>query len=230
MRKWSQAICGLLIICTICTAIFTFADFGGDETVESVALKKGSQGSDVKKVQEKLKSYGYYTGKIDGIYGSGTVSAVKKFQKDWGLTVDGIVGKNTSKALGITLSTGGSSNSSYSSSDTYLLAKCIYAEARGEPYTGMVAVGAVVLNRVKSPDFPNSVAGVIYQPWAFTAVNDGQINLEPDDTAKRAAKDAMSGWDPTNGCVYYYNPAKTTNKWIWSRPVKLVIGRHRFAV
>lgn len=229
MQRLSQGVVVLLIICTICTAIFAFGNF--DESVDTLVLKEGARGEEVKKVQSKLKEYGYYYGNIDGIYGSATKTAVKKFQQAKGLAVDGIVGKNTLNALGLSsLTTSSSSNTSYNESDVYLLAKCIYAEARGEPYTGKVAVGAVVLNRVKSPDFPNSIAGVIYQPWAFTAVNDGQINLEPDESAKRAAKDAMSGWDPTNGCIYYYNPAKTTNKWIWSREVRVVIGSHRFAV
>ena len=129
----------------------------------------------------------------------------------------------------MSLSSGSGGNSSYSSSDVYLLAKCIYAEARGEPYIGQVAIGAVVLNRVKSSSFPNTIAGVIYQPYAFTAVADGQINLEPNDTAYKAARDAMNGWDPTNGCLYYYNPATATSAWIWSRPVMLSIGNHNFA-
>ena len=126
-------------------------------------------------------------------------------------------------------SSSGSSSGSYSSSDEYLLAKCVYAEARGEPYVGQVAVAAVVLNRVRSASFPNTIAGVIYQPWAFTCVNDGQINLSPDNNAIKAAKDALNGWDPTNGCLYYYNPATATSSWIWSRPVMLSIGKHNFA-
>lgn len=199
-----------------------------DDLNSTFLVKMGSSGSSVKEIQRKLNEKGYSVGAVDGIFGSKTQSAVKKFQQANGLKVDGIVGNETAKKLGISLSGGG--NSGYSGTDTYLLAKCIYAEARGEPYIGQVAVGAVVLNRVRSSSFPNSISGVIYQPWAFTAVHDGQINLEPDETAKRAARDAMNGWDPTNGCIYYYNPAKTTNKWIWSRPVQLVIGRHNFAI
>lgn len=139
--------------------------------------------------------------------------------------------QKTAAAMGISLSTGNATGSSsgYSSSDEYLLAKCVYAEARGEPYVGQVAVAAVVLNRVKSASFPNTIAGVIYQPWAFTAVNDGQINLSPNATAIKAAKDALNGWDPTNGCLYYYNPSTATSKWIWSRTVMLSIGKHNFA-
>ena len=158
------------------------------------------------------------------------MQAVKNFQKSRGLVVDGIVGNATAKALGITLNSGSSGNSNYAGGDIYLLAKTIHAEARGEPYIGQVAVGAVVLNRVKSSSFPNTISGVVYQPWAFTAVHDGQINLEPNDSAMRAAKDAMNGWDPTNGCLYYFNPATATSKWIWSRKVQLTIGKHKFAI
>ncbi len=178
------------------------------------------------KVQQKLKELGYYYGEIDGILGTKSVQAIKNFQKDYGLTVDGIVGKNTLKALGLL----DSSTSSYSSSDIYLLAKCVHAEARGEPYVGQVAVASVILNRVKSPEFPNTISGVIYQPWAFTAVNDGQINLEPNESAYSAVKDAMNGWDPTYGCLYYYNPETATSKWIWSRQTVVTIGKHVFAI
>ena len=163
-----------------------------------------------------------------------TVAAVKYFQRKNGLTQDGIVGAKTAAAMGVTLSSAASSTSStggnYSSGDSYLLAKCIYAEARGEPYTGQVAVGAVILNRVRSSKFPNTISGVIYQPYAFTCVADGQINLTPDANAKRAAQDALNGWDPTNGCLYYYNPATATSSWIWSRTVMLSIGKHNFAL
>lgn len=176
-------------------------------------------------VQQKLKDLGYYTGSIDGILGTKSIQAIKNFQRDYGLTVDGIVGKNTLKALGLTTTANG-----YSSSDIYLLAKCVHAEARGEPYVGQVAVAAVILNRVKSPEFPNTISGVIYQPWAFTAVNDGQINLEPNDSAYSAAKDAMNGWDPSYGCLYYYNPETATSKWIWSRQTVVTIGKHVFAI
>lgn len=183
--------------------------------------------SENKAIQKKLKQLGYYKGKIDGIIGSQSLKAIKKFQKDYGLKVDGIVGKNTAKALGITIS---STSTKQSSSDLYLLAKCVHAEARGEPYVGKVAVAAVILNRVKSSKFPNTIAGVIYQPYAFTAVTDGQINLEPDKSAYNAARDAMNGWDPTYGSLFYYNPAKTTSKWIYSRQVVTTIGDHVFAL
>jgi len=176
-------------------------------------------------VQTKLKRWGYYTGTVDGIYGNLTRKAVRYFQSKNGLSVDGIVGPQTARALGMSIS---SDDSSVSNNDLYLLAKCVYAEARGESYTGQVAVAAVILNRVESPDFPNTIAGVIYQPWAFTAVNDGQINLEPNQTAYNAARDALNGWDPSGGAIYYFNPSTATNKWIWSRPMTVTIGKHRF--
>lgn len=184
--------------------------------------------SETKTVQKKLKNWGYYKGSVDGIYGAKTKQAVKLFQKKNGLTVDGIVGKNTARALGMTI--GGTQTGKATSSDLYLLAKCVYAESRGEPYQGQVAVAAVILNRVKSPSFPNTVSGVIYQPYAFTAVSDGQINLEPNSTAYSAAQDALNGWDPTYGCLYYYNASTATSKWIFSRKTVVTIGRHVFAI
>ncbi len=183
--------------------------------------------SQTRTVQTKLKRWGYYTGKVDGIYGNLTRKAVKYFQRKNGLAVDGIVGKKTAAALGMTLK---NDDSSTSNNDLYLLAKCVHAEARGESYTGQVAVAAVILNRVESPDFPNTIAGVIYQPWAFTAVNDGQINLEPNQTAYNAARDALNGWDPTYGALFYYNPATATNKWIYNKKTTVTIGKHVFAV
>ncbi len=209
--------------------------------VQTAVLRQGSKGGEVKEVQRRLKQWGYYDGPVDGIYGAKTVEAVKKFQRKNGLTADGIAGKSTYQALGMNDSAkalegnkGGSSNSSssssYTNSDLYLLAKCIYAEARGESYTGQVAVGAVILNRVASSAFPNSIAGVIYQRHAFTAVSDGQINLEPDKTAMNAASDAMNGWDPTYGCIYYYNPAVATSSWIFGRKTVTTIGKHVFAI
>ena len=177
-------------------------------------------------IQTKLKRWGYYNGNIDGIYGSQTVSAVKYFQRSNGLTVDGIAGKNTLEAMGIYSSSG--STTSNSSSNLNLLSRLIYAEARGEPYTGQVAIGGVVLNRVKSSSFPNTIAGVIYQSGAFSVVNDGQINLSPNQTAISAARDALNGWDPSYGSIYYFNPKTATSAWIWSRPVVVTIGNHRF--
>lgn len=195
---------------------------------EVEALSKyGSRGTEVRTIQEKLKRWGYYSGSVDGIYGSQTVSAVKSFQKKNRLTVDGIAGTQTLKAMGIT-SSSSSSSSSNNSSNVNLLARVVYGEARGEPYTGQVAVAAVVLNRVKSSKFPNSISGVVYQNGAFDAVADGQINMTPDATAKKAAQDALNGWDPSYGAIYYFNPNTATNKWIWSRPMTVTIGKHRF--
>lgn len=195
---------------------------------EVEALSKyGSRGTEVRTIQEKLKRWGYYSGSVDGIYGSQTVSAVKSFQKKNRLTVDGIAGTQTLKAMGITFSSS-SSSSSNNSSNVNLLARVVYGEARGEPYTGQVAVAAVVLNRVKSSKFPNSISGVVYQSGAFDAVADGQINMTPDTTAKKAAQDALNGWDPSYGAIYYFNPSTATNKWIWSRPMTVTIGKHRF--
>ena len=204
--------------------------------VEAAVLRQGSTGGEVKEVQRRLKQWGYYSGAVDGIFGSGTRAAVVSFQKKNGLTADGVVGKATYAALGMNesynaLNQGGSSGTAgYSSSDLYLMAKAIYAEGRGESYTGQVAIGAVIMNRVKSPSFPNTIAGVIYQKGAFTAVDDGQINLEPNETAYSAARDAMNGWDPTYGCLYYYNPAVATSSWIFTRETVTVIGKHVFAI
>ena len=199
------------------------------KNTEVLALSKyGSRGSEVRTIRDKLKRWGYYTGSVDGIYGSQTVSAVKKFQQKNGLTVDGIAGTKTLTAMGIMSSSSSSGSSSNNSSNVNLLARAIYGEARGEPYTGQVAVGAVILNRVKSSKFPNTIAGVIYQSGAFDAVSDGQINLNPDSTSKKAAQDALNGWDPSYGAIYYFNPSTATNKWIWSRPLTVTIGKHRF--
>ena len=190
-------------------------------------LRYGSRGESVRQVQSRLNKLGYWCGTADGIFGVNTRSAVRRFQSAKGLSVDGIVGPKTYSALGIS-SSSSSSSGGYSSSDLYLLARCVYGESRGEPYVGQVAVAAVVLNRVKSAAFPNSISGVIYQPYAFTCVSDGQLYLEPNQSAYNAARDAMNGWDPTNGCLYYYNPATATSAWIWSRPIMLQIGRHNF--
>lgn len=224
-RKMFLMLSLLLVVCFVVGVISI------DEVAEAAVVKYGSSGSTVRTIQTKLKRWGYYTGSVDGIFGSNTRKAVRYFQSRNGLAVDGIVGTKTAKAMGITLTgTSSSSQGGYSSSDVYLLAKLVYGEARGEPYTGQVAVAAVVLNRVKSSKFPNTISGVIYQPYAFTAVDDGQINLTPNETAKAAARDAMNGWDPTNGCLYYYNPATATSSWIWSRPIVTTIGRHNFCM
>lgn len=223
------ACCFFGVLFTIKNA--SIAENGYFTAIETAVLKRGSSGSQVKQVQQKLKNWGYYTGAVDGIYGSQTKKAVEYFQRKNGLVVDGIVGKQTFEALGISVSSSNTSASSkYSNADMQLLARCIYAEARGESYTGQVAVGAVILNRVKSSQFPNTISGVIYQKGAFTAVSDGQINLSPDKTAMNAAKDAVNGWDPTYGCLYYYNPAVATSSWIFSRETVTVIGKHVFAI
>lgn len=189
--------------------------------------KYGSTGDEVKQIQTKLKNWGYYNDSIDGIYGSKTFEAVKKFQRNNGLAVDGIAGTKTLAALGITSSSSSKSSSS-NNTDLNLLSKLVYGEARGEPYEGMVAVAATVLNRVASSKFPNTIAGVIYQSGAYTCVDDGQINLTPDSQAKKAAQDAINGWDPTSGCIYYFNPDTATSSWIWSRKQVLTIGKHIF--
>ena len=190
--------------------------------------KNGSRGAEVTKIQTKLKNWGYYNGSVDGVYGWQTENAVRNFQKKNGLTVDGIAGEKTLNAMGIT--SGGSSSSSPSVTDANieLLARVINGEARGEPYEGQVAVGAVVLNRVDHPSFPNSISGVVYQKGAFTAVDDGQINAQMYASSRRAARDALNGWDPTGGAIYYYNPKTATNKWIRTRGVICTIGQHVF--
>ena len=195
-----------------------------------IVLEVGSSGANVTKMQNRLIQYGYMTGSADGKYGEKTRDAVLLFQKRNGLTVDGRVGKATAAALGVTLTSSTSSSSStIVSADQKLLAKLVYAEARGESYKGQVAVAAVVLNRVSSSSFPNTISGVIYQTGAFSCVSNGSINNMPNDAAVRAALDAMNGWDPTNGCLYYYNPGKTSDSWIRTRTVVTVIGNHYFA-
>lgn len=188
--------------------------------------KNGSRGQEVRQIQTKLKNWGYYNGAVDGIYGWQTESAVKSFQKKNGLTPDGVAGKQTLNAMGIFSSSNESSSPNQASID--LLARVINGEARGEPYEGQVAVGAVVLNRVDHPSFPNSISGVIYQKGAFTAVDDGQINAEMYASSHRAARDALNGWDPTGGAIYYYNPRTATNQWIRTREIICTIGKHVF--
>lgn len=228
MRR-RKIVTALLVFVMAVTAMTCFIVIPASASEETAVVKSGSTGATVKKIQQLLKNQGFYTGAVDGIYGSKTVAAVKAYQKRFGLTVDGIVGAKTAAYMGISLSDN-SSSSGYSSSDLYLLARLVNGEARGEPYTGQVAVAAVVLNRVKSASFPNTVSGVIYQSNAFTSVSDGQINLAPSESAKKAAQDAMNGWDPTGGCLYFYNPATSTSKWIWSRTVVVKIGKHNFAL
>lgn len=222
MKKKNSFVVIFLIVFIISIIIF-------DNIYASLALSKyGSRGEEVRQIQTKLKKWGYYKGNIDGIFGSQTLEAVKWFQRKNGLSVDGIVGPATLAALGINSSGSSGGVSSSNNADLNLLSKLIYGEARGESYKGQVAVGAVVLNRISSSSFPNTMSGVIYQSGAFTAVSDGQINLTPNSTARKAAQDAINGWDPTYGCIYYFNPNTATSSWIWSRPQVIQIGKHIF--
>ncbi|MGE4271795.1 MAG: spore cortex-lytic enzyme [Desulfitobacterium sp.] len=198
----------------------------GDRT-----LSQGSRGPEVTELQKRLASLGYVVGKVDGIYGTKTKAAITRFQRERGLKVDGMAGTQTIKEL--KLMTGNSTNASGKSVgpknvDINLLARCVSAEARGEPYVGQVAVAAVLLNRLEDPAFPNTIADIIYQPLAFSSVADGQINMAPTSSAVKAAQEAVSGVDPTGGAIYFFNPAKTKNKFIWSRPQIMQIGNHMF--
>ncbi len=228
MTKTKRSLLALLSVLLILITLFSVAFFAETErSFESVYTlsKLGSQGDEVKRIQKKLKSLGYYNGAVDGVYGTGTQKAVRNFQKNCGLTADGIAGPKTIRYLGLEeSSTGGG----YSSSDITLLAKLIAAEARGESYTGQVAVGAVVLNRVAHSSFPDTIAGVIYQRGAFSCVNDSNWSVAPNSASIKAARDCINGWDPSGGAIYYYNPKKTSNSFMHSRPVITVIGSHRF--
>lgn len=215
----------ILIIFLLSLLIIAFVKTKTDNNAVETLSRYGSTGTEVKQIQTKLKSLGLYTAGVDGIYGTKTKSAVMTFQRQKGLTADGIAGSATLRTLGIS---SGGGYGKYSQNDYNLLARLISAEARGEPYTGQVAVGAVILNRVQSPSFPNTIAGVIYQPGAFTAITDGQFNVAVVSSAYRAAQDAMNGWDPTNGAIYYYNPVTATSSWIRRRPIMLKIGNHVF--
>ena len=213
IARWLPILCVWILLCG-CTA----------QPARETLSRYGSTGSEVRAIQQKLVSLGYSPGTVDGIYGTKTAQAVRRFQSDYGLTVDGIAGTNTLPALGL----GGGGTAAATERNIALLAQVISAEARGEPYTGQVAVGAVILNRVEHPSFPNTIAGVVYQPGAFTCMTDGQINQPVAASAKNAARDALNGWDPSGGAVYYYNPAKTSNKWMRSLPVITTIGAHVF--
>lgn len=197
---------------------------------EAVTYKKGSSGAVVSQIQTKLKNWGYYDGDVDGIYGSATERAVRAFQRKNGLTADGKAGAQTLEALGLPADSSGNSGGSggMTGAQVDLLARLISAEARGEPYSGQVAVGAVVLNRIRHPSFPNTLSGVIYQSGAFTCITDGQFNEPVAESAYRAARDALNGVDPSGGAIYYFNPSTATSAWIWSRPLITVIGKHRF--
>lgn len=222
-RRTHQGIAALFLAITL-----ILVSAAGLRTAYAATYRQGSSGEAVTTIQTKLKRWGYYDGSVDGIYGSATVAAVKRFQKANGLTADGICGTATQKALGMPTQSSSSSSSQSGSGDVALLAKVISAEARGEPYSGQVAVGAVILNRVAHPSFPNTISGVVYEPGAFTCMVDGQINQPVADSAYQAARDALNGVDPTGGAIYYFNPATATSSWIWSRPLITVIGKHRF--
>lgn len=217
-----------LITCTLLIYKTNITDLYG---YSKAALSYfGSTGQEVINIQSRLSDWGYYTGSVDGDYGYLTYQAVRSFQSKNGLSVDGIAGPETLAALGLPTGAAATGGTSYSQNgDANLLAHLIYGEARGEPYTGQVAVASVILNRTRDSRFPKTIAGVIYQPGAFDAVSDGQIDLDPDSNAYSAARDALNGWDPTYGCVYYWNPATATSSWIWSRQIVTQIGRHVFA-
>lgn len=215
-RNYRKVVCGILAVILLTSLLVTAV---------SASYKRGSSGETVNQIQTKLKQWGYYDGAVDGVFGSGTEKAVKYFQQKNGLTADGKVGQATMDALGIMAEQGASANSG---GDEALLARLISAEARGEPYTGQVAVGAVVLNRVDHPSFPNTISGVIYQSGAFSCLYDGQWDEPVADSAYKAAREALAGADPTGGAIYYFNPVTATNKWIWSRPEIITIGKHRF--
>ena len=225
MQKRSKRLCLVLaVLLSVSMVLVALAP-----AVEAASYKKGSSGAMVTQIQTKLKSWGYYTGSVDGVYGSGTERAVRAFQQKNGLTVDGKAGDQTLAAMGLSAGSGNSGGSGGASgSQVDLLARLISAEARGEPYSGQVAVGAVVLNRIKHPSFPNTLSGVIYQSGAFTCITDGQFNQTVAESAYRAARDALNGVDPSGGAIYYFNPSTATSSWIWSRPLITVIGKHRF--
>ncbi|MCI9119164.1 MAG: spore cortex-lytic enzyme [Flavonifractor sp.] len=213
----------LALLFALNIAIITLA-----QSAQAATYRMGSSGEQVRTIQTKLKNWGYYSGAVDGIYGAQTAKAVEYFQRKNGLTADGIVGPATLRALGMenSVSTGGAAAGQADS--LALLARVISAEARGEPYSGQVAVGAVILNRVEHPSFPNTIAGVVYQPGAFTCMVDGQIDQPVASSALRAAQEALNGSDPSGGAIYYFNPSTATSAWIWSRPLIKVIGKHRF--
>ena len=219
--KRRKLIGALALVFLLNIALISLAQYA-----QAVTYRQGSTGEQVRIIQSKLKNCGSYDGTVDGIFGSRTAEAVKYFQRKNGLTADGIVGPATLRALG--MSTGGGSGSSSQSASLDLLARVISAEARGEPYSGQVAVGAVILNRVEHPSFPNTIAGVVYQPGAFTCMVDGQFNEPVAESAVRAAQEALNGADPSGGAIYYFNPNTATSAWIWSRPLIKVIGNHRF--
>jgi N-acetylmuramoyl-L-alanine amidase len=248
-----------LVVITICLVVAMLAALhwrqSGRETFGDAVLQYGAQGEDVRELQGRLKYLGFYDGEVDGDFGYATLASLKRFQREFGMKADGIAGPKTklklweatkawapgadggtaprseaSKSKGGASGLTASNRMGLSEQDLKLMANAVYGEARGEPYEGQVAVAAVILNRVKSEAFPNTVSGVIFQPGAFTAVADGQIYLTPNEQAAKAVRDALNGWDPTGGCIYYFNPATATSKWIWSRPQVKTIGKHIFCM
>ena len=232
MKKYIKiAVITVLTVTVLSAALFSAGAFSSDfySDSEYVLSRYGSTGNEVKQIQTKLKSLGFYNGSVDGIYGTKTKNAVTAFQRSCGITADGIAGSQTLLYLG--LSGSSTSNSTrFTNEEVNLLAKVISAEARGESYEGQVAVGAVILNRIAHPSFPDTLSGVVYQKGAFSCVNDSNWYQPVAASARRAAQDAMNGWDPTGGAVYYYNPAKTSNAWMRSRKVIKIIGNHYFCI
>ena len=230
MKRQKKRLCALL--CTI--LLLNTLVLGFTQSALAASYRQGDSGSAVTTIQTKLKRWGYFDGPVDGVYGSKTTKAVRSFQQKNGLTADGVAGPATLKALGMEQTSQNSGKSQTGSSggnasgDVALLAKVISAEARGEPYDGQVAVGAVILNRIAHPSFPNTLAGVVYEPGAFTCMVDGQIDQPIASSAYQAARDALNGADPSGGAIYYFNPVTATSAWIWSRPLLTVIGKHRF--
>jgi N-acetylmuramoyl-L-alanine amidase len=229
----SQRSLRFLLICLLCTTLTISGLFASPKPTLSfgqTTLQYGSRGGDVYELQGRLKFIGFYKGAIDGHYGWQTYQAVRTFQSRFGLRVDGVAGAQTKSKLSAATKAwrGAGAYGQFSSEEMTLLARTVHGEARGEPYTGQVAVAAVILNRLESPLFPNTISGIIYQPGAFTAVDDGQIWLTPNATSYQAVRDAVSGWDPAAGALYYFNPVTATSKWIWSRPQIKQIGRHIF--
>ena len=220
-REQKRVILAVAVVFTVNIFIIALA-----QSAAADLYKKGSTGDVVAEIQTRLKNWGYYFGVVDGVYGSKTEEAVRFFQRRNGLAADGQVGNLTLAALGISPVSGPAGREQ--SGDKYLLARLISAEARGEPYIGQVAVGAVVLNRVDHPSFPNTISGVIYQPGAFSCLDDGQFDQPISESAFRAAQEALDGSDPSSGAIYYFNPRTATSAWIWSRPLIVQIGNHRF--
>ncbi len=222
-KQRKNLLLGLALVFALNILIITLA-----QSAQATTYRQGSSGEVVRTIQQKLVRWGYFNGPVDGIYGSKTASAVKSFQRKNGLTADGITGNATLKALGMQSSNPPSGGSAADSGSVDLLARVISAEARGEPYSGQVAVGAVILNRISHPSFPNTLAGVVYQPGAFTCMVDGQFDQPVSESAIRAAREAVNGSDPSGGAIYYFNPSTATRAWVWSRPLIKVIGGHRF--